>query len=77
MTSDELLTSVNAAGFTPATLTAFLVAGKLAIDVAGIEAAIRNEQAARTATDQESEARLQALQAAIAAKQAEIVALGG
>ncbi len=76
ITNDELLTALNAAGFTPATLTAFLVSGKLALELATIDAQIRNAQTARTAASQETEAAIQMLQAAKVAKQAEIDSLG-
>ncbi len=76
MTIDELLQAVNAAGFTPETLTVFLVLGNLTLQVGVIDAQIRNVEAARTAASQETEAAIQILQAAKVAKQAEIDSLG-
>jgi len=76
ITNDELLTALNAAGFTPATLTAFLVSGKLALELNMIDAKIRNAEVARTQASQETETAIQALQAMKQAKQAEIDSLG-
>ncbi len=76
MSIDELLQAVNAAGFTPATLTAFLVLGNLTLQVGVIDAQIRNAEAARTTANQLTEAEIQDLNRAKKAKQDEIDALG-
>jgi len=76
VTTEQIETAINAAGFTPATLTAFLVSGKLALELASIQAQIRNARAGSAAVIQDVETVIQQLQAAEAKKQAEIDALG-
>ena len=77
MTLDELLAAVNAAGATPAQLTAMLTRTAILGEIAAMRSRIANEQAARQDSIDAHDATLRTMAAQLATLEAQANALLG